>query len=410
MTLDLTIQDLGAQGDGVATGREGPVYVPFTLQGERVRAEPDGEGRARLVEVLAPSPDRREPVCRHFGACGGCALQHMRPPAYLAWKQDQVTQAFAQRGLEAPVAEVVAVPEGARRRAVFAARRTRAGVLFGFRQRFSHAIVDIAECPVLHPAIVAAVPGLRELTKPLLSRRGEARLTVLDTGTGLDVAIENVRDADEPSVFAALSRLAESLDLARLTVNGETALQRRQPALSFGGVSVVPPPGAFVQATVEAEQAMAARVLSGVAGAARIADLFAGLGTFALPLARQAEVLAADLDAGLLDALAAAARTARGLRPLRTLPRDLFHEPLSAKELAGFDAVVFDPPRAGARTQAEALAASAVPKVVAVSCNPATLARDARILVDGGYRLVSVEPIDQFLYSPHIEVVAVFER
>ena len=399
----LTIARLGAQGDGIADTADGPRFVPFALPGERVRQHEDGS-----VDILSsPSPDRIPPACRHFGTCGGCVAQHMRDPLYDAWKHAIVTEAFRQRGLAPAIDPLVRVAAGSRRRAVFTAHRQGSSVTLGYHRRRSHDLFDVAECPVLQPVIVAALPGLRALIGALAAR--DARLTVLATPAGLDVAIEAKARA-APQTAALLARHAAQHRLARLVLNGDTIAQRAAPDVPLGGSSVRVPPGAFVQAVEAAQDAMVALVIEATAGAKRVADLFCGVGTFSLALARTARVLAVDHDSSSLLALESAARHTQGLKPIETKMRDLFREPLSAKELAGFDAVVFDPARAGARAQAAEIARSAVKRIVAVSCNPATLAADARLLVDGGYRLERVTPIDQFLYAPHVEAVAVLSR
>jgi len=409
MTRELVIESLGSRGDGVARCDEGPVYVPFTLPGERVRVSLQGE-RGELLAILEESEERCEPLCRHYGTCGGCSLQHLESPAYLEWKRDQVRQAFLSRGLDVPVEPVSPAQTGTRRRAVLTARKTRKDILLGFSKRLTHQIIDMQECPVLRSRIVKALPALREMLGALLSRKGEARVTVLDTGNGLDICIEGVRQVSDPDHLMQMAELCERLDLARLTIEGEVLATRRTPVVKFGNVTAVPSPGAFVQASAEAEEVLVRHVLAACDGASRVADLFSGSGTFALPLALQSEVLAVEMEEDALGTIEKAVRQAQGLKPVRTLCRDLFREPLGARELEDFGAVVFDPPRAGARAQAVELANSTVPRIIAVSCNPATLARDIRILIDGGYRLSRVKPVDQFLFSEHIEVVAVLER
>jgi 23S rRNA (uracil1939-C5)-methyltransferase len=409
MTSEHVIETLGSRGDGIARGDDGPIYIPFTLPGERVRANVDGE-RGELVEVLERSEDRCEPVCKHFGTCGGCSLQHLNSGAYLEWKREQVRQAFLSRGLDVPVEPVIPVKTRTRRRAVLAARRTRKEVLLGFSRRLTHQIVDMQECPVLRPRIVEALPDLREMLRVLLTRKGEARITILDSVNGLDICIEGVRDVSGPDLLMQMSEFSARFELARLTINGETLATRFPPALEFGGVTSIPAPGAFAQATSEAERVLIGKVLAACESASHIADLFSGSGTFTLPLARHSEVLAVELDEDAVQAIVQAVRLAQGVKPVSTLHRDLFREPLSVKELEDFDAVVFDPPRAGARAQVEELAHSTVKRIIAVSCNPATMARDIRTLIDGGYRLIHVSPVDQFLFSEHVEVVAALER
>lgn len=409
MPHELVIESLGSRGDGIAHCDEGPVYVPFTLPGERVSVSVQ-DGRGEVLEILEASEERSKPSCRHYGTCGGCSLQHLNSIAYLDWKREQVRQAFLSRGLDVPVEPVTPAKTGSRRRAVLRARRTRKTVLLGFSRRFTNQIVDMQECSVLRERIVKALPDMNEMLKMLLTRKGEARITILDSLNGLDVSIEGVRELSDPDLLMELAEFTERLDLARLTIGGEVLATRRAPFVKFGAVNCIPPPGAFIQATSEAEEVLVSHVLAACKDAPRIADLFCGSGTFTLPLAMQSEVLAVEMEQDALDAIETATRQEQGLKPLTTVCRDLFREPLNAEELDLFDAVVFDPPKAGARAQAMELAQSRVNKIIAVSCNPATLARDIRILTDGGYTLKNITPVDQFLFSEHIEVVAVLER
>jgi 23S rRNA (uracil1939-C5)-methyltransferase len=321
-----------------------------------------------------------------------------------------VATAFGARGILAPVGHVVMVGLGARRRATFSARRTGRGIVLGFFEARGHEIVDLQECPVTASAIVRTLPGLKRLVEPLVTQKFPVRLTVTLAANGLDVALEDLPAELPPEIRERLAREAAAASLARVTVAGDTLYQSTVPAVRFGEANVVLPPRAFLQAAPAAEAEMVRLVTAAAAGAKRVADLFCGLGTFTFPLAERAPVLAVDGDKQAIAALQGAAKRAPGLKPIDTKVRDLFREPLAGKELEGFEAVVFDPPRAGAAAQAAALAGSKVQTVIAVSCNPATLARDARILIDGGFKLEAVTPIDQFLYSPHVEAVAVFRR
>jgi 23S rRNA (uracil1939-C5)-methyltransferase len=379
------------------------------LPGERVRAEMEEDGKhAALLEVLARSPDRRDPICPHFGVCGGCALQHLEEGAYLVWKRDLVVQALRSRGLDSEVEPVRPVPLGSRRRATLALGRTQDGLALGYRRARSHDLIDIAVCPILSPAIVARLPNLKAALGPLLGGRREARVGITETETGLDIVVDGVRPQE--AALAKLASEAVRLGIARVTVGDESLIPCAPPAVRFGPAEVRLPPGAFLQASGHAEQVMVALVRDGVGRAKRIADLFAGLGTFSLALAGGAAVDAFEADEAALAALTEAARHTPKLKPVRALPRDLFRAPLGQAELATYDAVVLDPPRAGAAAQAEQLAKSKVKTLVAVSCNPGTLARDLRLLVDGGYRITRVVPVDQFLFSAHVEVVAHLTR
>ncbi len=408
MSETVTIASLAHRGDGVCETAAGPLYVPFTLPGEVVRVEGRGE-RARLVGIETPSADRVTPPCRHFGTCGGCALQHMEHSAYAAWKRAQVTAALDSRGLKAAVEPMIAAEPGSRRRAVFTAARAGGRVLVGYHERASNRLVQVEQCAVVTPAIAAALPLLRRLGDLAAPKRGEVRLTVLDTQAGLDVAIDGAGKG-AAKLFPKLGQMAFEADLARLSLDGEVVIEARPPALNMDGVAVVPGPGGFTQASAQAEAAMAERVLGALNGARQVLDLYSGIGTFALRIARTAPVHAVESDRAALKALDAAWRRSNGLKAISHEARDLARRPLMRDELEKFDAVVFDPPRAGARAQCEMLAASDIKTIVAVSCNPATLARDLRILVDGGYTIESVLPVDQFLFSPHIEVVAILKR
>lgn len=407
--LEVEIARLGAGGDGVADSPAGPIYVPFTLPGERVViARRPGEDRGDLLDVVAPSRDRVAPVCRYFGACGGCALQHMDSGAYLAWKRDQVAAALKARGLTAAIEPVLTVPLASRRRAALALGLGQEGPVLGYRRARSHDLIDVEACPVLVPAISDRLPRLKQALGSLLGGKREARVALTATETGLDILLEGARPG--PAAMAAFAAKTAALGVARLTVGADSIAPGASPELDLSGARVRLPPGAFLQASREAEAEMATLVREGVGKAKRIADLFAGLGTFTFALARNAAVDAYEADAAALAALGEAARRTPKLKPVRTFARDLFRAPLSVTELQAYGAVVFDPPRAGASAQAAQLAKSPVPALVAVSCNPGTLARDLRILVDGGYRITRVVPVDQFLFSPHIEVVAQLSR
>ncbi len=409
MSAILTIARLGGQGDGVADSGNGPVFVPFALPGERVNVALGGKC-ADLVSVLDPSPQRVEPACRHFTSCGGCAMQHLEEDAYRGWKRSLLVEALRAKGIGVEVDPLVSCPPHSRRRAALTAKRTENGILLGFNAALSHRIVDIEECPVMEPELVAALSLLRRLAG-LVARTSDAfRFSVTRTASGLDVATQGSGRLEGKARQAAIEFCIAS-GIARLTVDGEIVIEPKKPAIMVGEVSVSPPPGAFLQAVAEAEEAMAGLVAGHLAKAKRVADLFAGIGTFALRLARQSEVHAVEGDAPALAALDRAFRFGQGLKKVTVEKRDLFVRPLTFKELdASFDGLVFDPPRAGAEAQAAQIARSQVRLVAAVSCNPLTLARDLSILIAGGYQLKRVVPVDQFLWSPHLEAVALLEK
>jgi 23S rRNA (uracil1939-C5)-methyltransferase len=408
--LDLTIAAIGGQGDGISETR---VYVPLTLPGERVSARVEKD-RGELVSVLEASPDRVAPPCPHFGTCGGCALQHWAAQPYLAWKAEQMRLALGYERLETDIRPTFAAPPGARRRLALHARRGKGGAVIGFKGRRSWDLVPIEVCPISDPRLVAAFPALRALALPFLEHPKSApTLHVTWTETGLDVDVTGVERRTGGLSADARMRAAEAAqaaDFARVTLAGETVYQQRQPIVRFGRAVVGLPAGGFLQAVVAAETEMARLAVEACAGASRIADLYCGAGAFTFRLAEVGSVYAADAAAPAVAALKSAIATAPGLKSITPEARDLVRRPVLAAELKKTDAVVFDPPRAGALEQSREIAASAVSRVVAVSCNVQTFARDAGALVDAGFKLERVHPIDQFLWSPHIELVAVFSR
>jgi 23S rRNA (uracil1939-C5)-methyltransferase len=404
---ELDIRALGHRGEGVAKGAQGPIYVPYALPGERVRARVSGE-RGSLDEIVARSPQRIAPVCRYFGDCGGCATQHMAKGLYAQWKRDILVRALAQARVETEVAPLFDAHGEGRRRATFHARFNGGQVVVGYMQARAHRIVAIDECPILAPAMARALANAREIAAILDKVGKPLDISITATLTGLDVDLRGAGPLDF-ATRQALIGLADRLDLARLSNHGDVLIERNAPAVAMGAALVRPPPGGFLQATEEGERVLAALAIAAIKGG-RVADLFCGAGAFALRLAERCSVHAVEIDESALAALARAAGEAPRLRPISCEARDLFREPLTRAELERFEAVLFDPPRAGAAAQAAEIAASGVAAVVAVSCNPATFARDARILLDGGYRLDSVTPIDQFRFSPHVEIVGAFSR
>ena len=412
VTEQLKIVRLGHRGDGVADTAEGPVYVPFTLPGETVTVEPVAghPDRRHLVHIDKPSHERIEPVCKHFGACGGCALQHWSLAEYHLWKRSLVVEALAQADVVAPVGDLIDAHGAGRRRAVLHARRGTGDVLeVGFTAPRAHHIVAIDACPIFAPGLAGAIRAAWAIAETLKPTGKPLDIQMSATDSGLDVDVRGSGTLN-PQRLATLARIAEAHNLARLTRHGELVAQRTQPLLQVGRAQVPLPAGAFVQATAEGEATLARLVISQVGKARRVADLFAGIGPFALRLAETARVSAADSDANAVKALERAAATTRGLKPIEAQVRDLFRRPFVASELKAFDAVVFDPPRQGAEAQARELAKSTVPIVIAVSCDAATFARDAKILIGGGYKIDGVTPIDQFRYSHHVEIVAKFEK
>jgi 23S rRNA (uracil1939-C5)-methyltransferase len=408
VTERFLIGRLGQHGDGIAEGPDGPIFIPGTLPGEIVEVDtaPGHPDRRRLVTVQQSSAQRIEPVCRHFGVCGGCAMQHLAEKSYRNWKRDLVVTALSQAGIHAPVDPLIDAHGEGRRRAVFHARRGSHDVLqVGFSAARAHHIVPIDRCPILAQSLDGALKAAWAIAETLDCARKSLDIQFTATEQGLDVDIRGSGALTAPTM-AALAGVAQRYDFARLTRHGELVAQMRTPTLRMGSATVPLPPGAFLQATAQGEAVLSRLVLDCMSGAHQIADLFAGVGTFALRLAAHARVVAFDADEFAIFALKRAASGAAGLKPIHAERRDLFKAPLSAAELNRFDTVVFDPPRQGAQLQSREIAASRVPTVVAVSCNPGTFARDLRHLIDGGYRLGSVIPVDQFRYSAHVEIVA----
>lgn len=405
----LTIDHIGAQGDGRAREEGQWVSVPLTLPGERVRVTGAGD-RLKLEGIVTASPERAVPACRHLGRCGGCSLQHLAPAPYAAFKRELILRSLKARGLEADVAEAWVTPAGSRRRASFAAQRRGKEITLGFHARRSHEVVALEECPVIRPAMVATLPRLKEIAAGLVSGKDTISLLMSETDAGLDLHISGLAKTVSPLARAEATGAALRAGFARVSIEGGDMLTERRPAISIGAARLLPPPGGFLQASAEAEAEMARIVSQHLKGAGLVADLFAGAGTFALRLAQTCSVYAAEGDRAAIEALKEAARAAPGLKPVTAEMRDLFRNPLAATELARFDAVVLDPPRAGAAAQVAEMARAAIPRIAYVSCDPATLARDLRTLADGGYRIVRIHPIDQFLWSAHVEAVALLEK
>ena len=414
-TETLTIEKLGISGDGVTRGPFGPVYVSFTLPGETV-ALAINKDKGTVMSMSDLSPDRVEPKCRHFGpdgengACGGCSMQHASDSLYQGFKRQLVVDALKSKALQTDVAPLVLAYPGERRRTVFTARRTEKELLLGYNQAESHHIVSISECPIASPGIVSRLATIRTIANAMAVNAEAFRITVLETLSGLDLAFEGIKAMDDRQRRMAIETVLGQKGVARLSLNGEILVEPVKPVIDFGGVSVSPPPGSFIQATKPAEEAMAELVMAHLGKAKRVADLFAGSGTFSLRMARKARVHAVEGEDKALKALDLAARNTQGLKPVTIEKRDLFRRPMMASELKVYDAIVFDPPRAGAEVQTKEIARSGAKKIIAISCNPVTLVRDLRILVDAGYRITSVTPIDQFLWSSHVEVVATLER
>jgi 23S rRNA (uracil1939-C5)-methyltransferase len=404
----VSVARLGQRGDGIAETPEGQVFVSYTLPGETARIVRDGE-RGQLVEIIAPSDTRIAAICPLFTRCGGCAAQHMEPGLYRTWKRQQVVTALERAGVAAPVADVVDAHGAGRRRVTFHARREGAGMMVGFMAARSHDLIAVEACPVLAPALARAPSVAQLLANRLGGSNKPLDLQITASDAGLDVDIRGHGPAGD-KLRLSLTEAAERLDLARLSMHGEIVVERRPPQQAMGRAMVAPGPGGFLQATAAGEDTIAGLVTAALPKAKKVADLFAGCGPFSFRLAERAQVHAVESDKAALLALARAAGATQGLKPIATEQRDLFRRPLLEHELNAFDAIVLDPPRAGAEAQIRRLAASKVAAIAYVSCDAATFARDAAILIAGGYALDGVTPVDQFRYSAHIELVGLFRR
>ncbi|PZU09244.1 class I SAM-dependent RNA methyltransferase [Sphingomonas sp.] len=397
--MNAVITRLAARGDGATDdGR----FVALAAPGDLVAD--DG--------TITPGPHHATPPCRHFPKCGGCQLQHIDDESYAAFLVDRVAGALRAQGVALPEMRAPHLsPPRTRRRAALRAERIGHRVVMGFNEEASHRIVDLAECHILAPDLFALVAPLRALLATMLDRKKGAEIHLTRTDQGMDVLISGVT-VDELAATEALTYFAADHRLARLALDDGYGPQVRwEPdaaTVALGGVPVSLPAGAFLQATPDGEAALLEGVREIVDGAATIADLFAGLGTFALPLSARAKVLAAEGARDPVLALKGAA--ARAGRPVVADHRDLFRRPYTAKELSRFDAVVIDPPRAGAKEQVVELAGADLARMAYVSCNPATFARDVATLAAGGWRLDWVRPIGQFRWSTHVELVAALAR
>lgn len=412
--FEITIQRLGHKGDGIGRGlilvgkadQEGPIYAPLTLPGEKVEGDVVGD-RMPSPKILRPSSDRVSPPCRYFKRCGGCAMQHASDGLVEAWKASIIKDALKAHGLPAPLRHFESSPPRTRRRAVFSGRRLKKGAMVGFHMRGSDQLVDLEDCHLVLPELMGVFPALKDLIALGGSRKSELSLFVTWMDGGADVSVGPARPDDKVLLQAA--SVAHQQNLARLSWGGELVVERRVPTVQFDGITVRPPPGPFLQATAHGENALRSAVSETVSGASKVIDLFAGCGTFALPLVKTAEVHAVESDRAALDAMDHAWRHADGLRKLTTEARDLYRRPLVPMELKA-DALVIDPPRAGAEAQIAEVAQSDVPVVAMVSCNPLTFARDAKVLTQAGYTLNWIDIVDQFRWSSHIELVASFTR
>jgi len=418
MTLRVTIDHIGAGGDGVAYHAGEAVYTPFAVEGDEVEIKLSGK-KGRITHIHSASPDRTAPICKHFGRCGGCSLQHVTAEYYTRWKQQQVRIAMSHRGFEdANILPVEISPKGSRRRATFAVMGQGQGnAVIGFSERASHMTINILECPVMEPKIVAFLAPLRKFLGGQLKKRQKMKVQINLADNGLDVILETAGEPDL-DLRMDIAAFAEMQDIARICwldtklkkPSHEILCERRKPSVTFAGRQVFPPPGAFLQATRQGEAALSHYMKEALKDVGKVADIFAGCGTFTMALIGDHAVHAVDGNLKMVTALKNSAHQMGKIRALTTEVRDLFLRPLLPHELKKYDGLVLDPPRAGAKDQVEEIINASVESLVMISCNPATFARDARALVDAGFIMGDILPVDQFLYSPHIEVIAEFKR
>ena len=399
------IKRLGHLGEGIA---DGPVYAPLTLPGETITAVRNGD-KLTDIRIVTPSADRVKPPCRHFKSCGGCLLQHASDPFVEAWKVGVVETALKAQEIDTNIAQIETSPANSRRRATLSVRRTKKGASSGFHARGSDVIVEIPDCKLLDPLVLAGRVVAEDIATSCGSRKGELSVTITKSLNGLDIHVAGGKPIDG-QLRIDLSALIAKHNLARLAWDDEVIAEAHPAYQQFGAAQVVPPAGAFLQATQEGEASLLALIQNAVGNAKSIADMFAGSGTFTLPMAELGVVRAFENDPEMIEALDKGWRMAKGLKKVSAEVRDLFRNPLMPEDMLKFDAVVLDPPRAGARAQVEQLAASSVPVIAFVSCNPVTFARDAKMLIDGGYVIGDVHVVDQFRWSSHIEVFAKFEK
>jgi len=405
---ELTIEEIGAKGDGIARENGQLHHVPFTLPDERISAQKI-DGALVATHILEPSPDRITPPCIHFGLCGGCQVQHMEKTAYLRWKTQLVENTLARHGIETPIEEMRSFPPASRRKCAFSLERKANGVILGFVDHSVQCVLDLSQCHVLTPLLQRQLSVLRSLFDCLPVSANRYKLSVLQCNNGVDLALEG--RALPSAVQKTLMKRVVEQGFCRLAINGEILIEPIKPFIELGFTTVSPPPGAFVQAVQSAQNTMVEIISTHLKGTKNIADLFSGIGTFTLPLAQQSTVHACEENAAALACLEHGWRETGGkLKTVTLETRNLERRPLSTKELKRFDGLVFDPPRAGAQAQARQIAKAEIPKVAAISCNSVTLARDLEILLDGGYRIDRIIPLDQFCWTHHVEVVALLSK
>lgn len=406
---EVKIDFVGHKGDGVAHLNNNPLYVPYALEGEVIKIKGSGP-RREIDKIATPSQQRIEPICKYFGTCGGCQLQHMGESAYLDWKMSLVKEPLSRVGISTEPEAILSYSDASRRKCVFNAQRTPNGMLLGFNEKSSNEIVPLDACPVLVPAINEQLDAIRDLVNSVPTAKNPLRVSVLVTKNGLDIAIEDAKPLSEAERQVLIKKTIAH-KFSRMSVNIETLIKTAEPHIEIASTIVSPPPASFVQALKQAEDDMSDIVSEFLKGCKQVADLYCGIGTFALKLAENSAVYAVEESGDALNSLDQAWRDTGGkLKQVKTEKRNLERRPVTFGELKKMDGLVFDPPRAGAELQCKQIAKSRVKQVAAVSCNPNTLATDLEILLAGGFKVKRIIPIDQFKYTPHVEVVVLLER
>ncbi|MEP3196966.1 MAG: TRAM domain-containing protein [Lentilitoribacter sp.] len=408
--VELTIDHVGARGDGIAKTDNGPVFIPFALKGETVSVDLD-KSRGVITELKSKSPDRVDPACQHFQKCGGCVAQHMSDESYQSWKLDIAQQALDKSSIKHKIDQFKACSQGERRRVVLTAERSNEETKIGYLQAGSHDLIAIHECPVAHPQIVEHLDLFRDIAQIITPHYKTSQLTILLCENGFDIAVEASFSLKDATIHAVSQKATSTKAIKRLAFNGEVLVEIEPTVLTFGDTLIQVPSGSFVQASKRAELEMVELVTKHLKSCKKVVDLFSGSGTFTFPLAQKSAVHAVETSGPALNSIDRGFRSRQGLKPISTERRDLFRSPFVREDLKPYQGVIFDPPRAGAEAQSKQLArALNIKKVAAVSCNPVSLARDLELLVKGGFKIKSITAIDQFLWSTHVEMVALLER
>ncbi|MCC3861314.1 23S rRNA (uracil(1939)-C(5))-methyltransferase RlmD [Pseudemcibacter aquimaris] len=418
MNHKVTINEIGGRGDGLAEVDGKTIYIPYTVPGDVIDAKIQGS-KGKLRHIHQKSTERAEPICKHFGKCGGCLLQHINADYYKNWKEGLIRTALAHQGSkDADIAPIKVSPMGSRRRTTFQAiGRGNGNIVFGYAEKGSHNLIDVFECPILAPELVALIGPIKKLISGILDKKEKMSVSLTLAENGIDMMLKGKGD---PSLNLRmdLAEFAEKHDLARISwfdtklKKGQYELlaERKKPYVTFEGNKVYFPSGSFLQATQQGQDALINAMLDGIGDASKVVDLFSGCGTFSIAAANSSNVHAVENNEEMLTALKLSANQMTGIKKVTTELRDLFKRPLLPHELNEFDAAIIDPPRAGAKHQMEEIIKSDIQKLVMISCNPITFSRDVQSLIDAGFEMGAVTPVDQFLYAPHLEIVSVFTR